>query len=156
MSRRARRPIVRCRLRVSALVALLLLFLFEHNLLHHRLVEQVEHESARRQTEVVCFQNLHDLVENGRLREARRFLGFDTVEPSVCDRCLLIQCCTYAWRSFAAFLASTVLPRSVASFRIRAFTASPSVTATLTSALRFQLMLSALALHGVIYICQQG
>lgn len=62
---------------------------------------------------------------------------------------------TCAERSLAAFLASTVLPRSVASLRIRAFTASPSVTATLTSVLRFQLSSSDLAFHGVIYLCKR-
>jgi hypothetical protein len=128
-----------------------LVFLFEHYLLEHRLVKQIENEATRRQTEVVRFQDLHDLVEEGRLCETWRFLRFDPAVLSAYHSSLLIQRCTDAWRSLAAFLASTVLPRSVASFRIRAFTASLSVMATLTSALRFQLMLSALALHGVIY-----
>jgi hypothetical protein len=50
----------------------------------------------------------------------------------------------------AAFFASTVLPKSVASFKIRAFTGSLSVTATLTSVLRDQLMSFDLATQGDI------
>jgi hypothetical protein len=57
---------------------------------------------------------------------------------------------THVCKSLAAFLASTVLPRSVASFRMRAFTGSLSVTATLTSLLRDQLMFFDLATHGDI------
>jgi hypothetical protein len=57
---------------------------------------------------------------------------------------------TYVCKSLAAFFASTVLPRSVASFRMRAFTGSVSVTATVTSVLRVQLMSSDLAVQGAI------
>lgn len=86
------------------------------------------------------FKNLHDLVKDGRLRKARCPLCLDPVVLSACHPQLPPWLITYAWRSFAAFLASTVLPRSVASFRMRAFRGSLSETATFTSALRFQLM----------------
>jgi hypothetical protein len=55
---------------------------------------------------------------------------------------------THICKSFAAFFASTVLPKSVANFKMRAFTGSLSVTATLTSVLRVQLTSSDLATHG--------
>lgn len=57
---------------------------------------------------------------------------------------------TNACKSFAAFFASTVLPRSVASFNMRAFTGSSSVMATFTSVLRDQLISSDFAIHGAI------
>lgn len=99
----------------------------------------------------MCFENLHDFMKNGRLGEPRSFLGLNTVAlMSVCDLRLLIRGSTDAWRSFAAFLAKTVLPRSVASFKIRAFSGSLSVTAIFTSALRFQLMSTDLAAQGLI------
>jgi hypothetical protein len=53
-------------------------------------------------------------------------------------------------KSLAAFFASTVLPKSVVSFSMRAFTGSLSVMAALTSCFRFQLISSDFVTHGVI------
>src|SRR6266568_2485060 len=59
---------------------------------------------------------------------------------------------TYAWRSLAAFLAKTVFPRSVANFRIRAFSGSSSVIATLISAFCFHIAeCLGVAAQGLIY-----
>jgi hypothetical protein len=98
----------------------------------------------------MCLQDLHDLVEDQWFAKSRYFLRLDTT-AWISLRPLFIDVeNTDVCKSLAAFFASTVLPKSVVSFSMRAFTGSLSVMAALTSGFRFQVISSDFVTHGVI------